>query len=92
MLKKYYSDDNLFSGLRTQKNNSYTRLKKYRLAKIQFMSKRKFEQVFFTLLDNNGTLIDSSSYQINSKGYLLLSPILRTKTDSITVNYLKIGF
>jgi hypothetical protein len=54
------------------------------------MSKRKFEQVFFTLLDNNGTLIDSSSYQINfKKGYLLLSPILRTKTDSITVNYLK---
>jgi hypothetical protein len=53
------------------------------------MSKRKFEQVFFNL-DNNGTLIDSSSYQINfKKGYLLLSPILRCQNRLITVNYLK---
>jgi hypothetical protein len=50
---------------------------------------RKFEQVFFTLLDNNGTLIDSSSYQINfKKGYLLLSQFLGLKQTPLP-NYLK---
>jgi hypothetical protein len=80
-----------FSGLQAQENNSLYRTKKipYSLDSIQ-LEKENINSGFFKLFDSDNNLIDSTFYQINfQKATLILKKEITTKSDSLTVQYLK---
>jgi hypothetical protein len=80
-----------FSGLQAQENNSLYKTKKirYSLDSIQ-IEKESLNSDFFKLLDSDNQVIDSTFYQINfPKATLYFNKTFTTKSDSLTVQYLK---
>jgi hypothetical protein len=80
-----------FSGLHAQKNNSLYNTKKIPVTKDTiYVERESLNSSFFNLSNKKGEVISDRLYKINfQKGFLLLSDILATTNDSITVNYLK---
>jgi hypothetical protein len=80
-----------FSGLQAQENISLYKTKKirYSLDSIQ-IEKESLNSDFFKLLDSDNQVIDSTFYQINfPKATLYFNKTFTTKSDSLTVQYLK---
>ncbi|UQD55306.1 hypothetical protein [Flavobacterium sp. K5-23] len=80
-----------FSGLQAQENKSLYKAKKirYSLDSIQ-IEKESLNSDFFKLLDAENNVIDSVFYQINfQKATLFFKKTFTTKSDSLTVQYLK---
>ncbi|MEZ7499057.1 hypothetical protein QO200_09910 [Flavobacterium sp. Arc3] len=80
-----------FSGLHAQENNSLYKTKKVPFSRDTIhLENESLNASFFKLLDANSIPIDSTFYKIDFlKGTLLLKNNLLTKSDSITVQYLK---
>ncbi|POY40330.1 hypothetical protein C3L50_06700 [Flavobacterium alvei] len=81
-----------FSELHAQESNSLYKTKKILVSNDTIpIEKESLNSSFFKLLDANNHPIDSSFYKINfEKGILLLNEKLTSKSDSITVQYLKL--
>ncbi len=81
-----------FSELHAQESNSLYKTKKILVSNDTIpIEKESLNSSFFKLLDANNQPIDSSLYKINfEKGILLLNEKLTSKSDSITVQYLKL--
>ncbi|WP_304198639.1 hypothetical protein [Flavobacterium alvei] len=81
-----------FSELHAQESNSLYKTKKILVSNDTIpIEKESLNSSFFKLLDANNQPIDSSFYKINfEKGILLLNEKLTSKSDSITVQYLKL--
>lgn len=81
-----------FSELHAQETNSLYKTKKILVSNDTIpIEKESLNSSFFKLLDANNQPIDSSFYKINfEKGILLLNEKLTSKSDSITVQYLKL--
>jgi len=81
-----------FSELHAQESNSLYKTKKILVSNDTIpIEKESLNSSFFKLLDANNQPIDSSFYKINfEKGTLLLNEKLTSKSDSITVQYLKL--
>jgi hypothetical protein len=81
-----------FSGLQAQEGNSSYKTKKIQITHDTIhLENESLNPSFFKLLDANDKPIDSTFYKINfQKGTLILNEKLSSKSDSITVHYLKL--
>ncbi len=81
-----------FSELHAQETNSLYKTKKISLSRDTIsLEKSSLNSSFFKLLDADEKVIDSSFYKINfEKGILLLNEKFSSKSDSLTVQYLKL--
>jgi hypothetical protein len=81
-----------FSGLQAQEGNSSYKTKKIQVTHDTIhLENESLNPSFFKLLDANNKPIDITFYEINfQKGTLFLNEKISSKSDSITVHYLKL--